>query len=356
MRIAADRWRELVRDSERLGSLQGRAHGYLHLSQAEADLGRMATSEEALHEVGRLVAKLGPNHGLHMVLDLAVANPVPSLHRGSWEAVRQASGRALERLVGHQRPIGLLVLGYSAMAEAFSPEPGRYEERIEALLCSLEGADRATWLARDSLHLGVLAVHEREDVKRALRFENLVHETQAQGIGGGRFGESLDVALGMLAAVQGHGAKARAHFAKARAPLDRGSLLPLRAIVDLQDAQVVGAMGDVQGWRALLEEVRRRFDGLGMAFWSDRAARLQAAGPPAKYGNPHARGPDGLSPREMEILGKLAAGGSAKAIASELGLSVATVQRHVANIYTKIAVNSRAAATAYALKHRIGQN
>ncbi len=55
----------------------------------------------------------------------------------------------------------------------------------------------------------------------------------------------------------------------------------------------------------------------------------------------------------MEILGKLAAGGSAKSIASKLGLAVATVNRHVANIYGKIGVSSRAAATAYALKYRI---
>jgi DNA-binding NarL/FixJ family response regulator len=57
----------------------------------------------------------------------------------------------------------------------------------------------------------------------------------------------------------------------------------------------------------------------------------------------------------MEILGKLAAGGSAKTIAADLGLSVATVNRHVANVYAKIGVTSRAAATAYALKHGIGR-
>jgi DNA-binding NarL/FixJ family response regulator len=65
-------------------------------------------------------------------------------------------------------------------------------------------------------------------------------------------------------------------------------------------------------------------------------------------------GPDGLSPREMEILSKLASGGIAKTIASDLRLSLATVKRHLANIYQKIAVNSRVAATAYAMKHHIG--
>jgi DNA-binding NarL/FixJ family response regulator len=58
----------------------------------------------------------------------------------------------------------------------------------------------------------------------------------------------------------------------------------------------------------------------------------------------------------VEILGLLAAGGTAKTIASRLALSVATVNRHVANIYQKIGVNSRAAATVYALKHGIGKD
>ena len=354
MRIAAERWRELVRDSDRFGSLLGRAHGYLHLAAIEADLGHMAASDEALREVRPLVAKLGPSHRHHLAYELATATLVPSLHRGNWDAVRQAASRAIEKHAGNATPVGLILLGYAAMGEAFSPEPSRYVERIEALVCSLEGTDRALFQARESVNYGAFAVHEREDVKRAPRLEKVIHEMLARGIGGGRFGESFDAALGMLAAVQGNGAKAREHFAKARASLDRASLLPLRAVVDLQDARVLGAMGDVDGWRAQIEEARRRFDGLGMTLWSERAASLKAAGAPAKSNNPHAGGPDGLSPREMEILGKLAAGGSTKAMASELGLSVATVNRHVANIYAKIGVNSRVAAAAYALKHRIG--
>jgi DNA-binding NarL/FixJ family response regulator len=67
-----------------------------------------------------------------------------------------------------------------------------------------------------------------------------------------------------------------------------------------------------------------------LPFWSERAARLEASGLAEVIRNPHAPGPDGLSPREMEILGKLAAGRSAKTIAADVGLSVATVSRHVA--------------------------
>ena len=177
--------------------------------------------------------------------------------------------------------------------------------------------DPGAYSANASLDFGVNAVHEREDVKRARRFEKLVLEARAQGVCAGPFGESLETELGLLAALQGHGARARNHFAEARNSLDRGAMPCLRAIVDFQDARVVGALGDVEAWRVLVEQARHRFDALGMTFWSERAARLEASGPAAAACNPHASGPDGLSPREMEILGMLAAGGSAKTIAAE---------------------------------------
>src|SRR5262249_28718495 len=227
--------------------------------------------------------------------------------------------------------------------------------RIEALLTSLERTDPDVYLANRALYFGVIAAHERGDVKRALRLEKLVRKARARDVGDGPFGDTLEMALGLLAALQGKGAIARKHFAEARASLDRGALPWFRAVVELQDARVAGAMGDLDGWRASLDQARRRFDALGLTSWSELASRLEATGLEAAARNPHAPGPHGLSPREMEILGKLAAGGSAKTIASELGLSVATVNRHVANVYQKIGVNSRAAATVYALKHRIGQ-
>jgi len=59
----------------------------------------------------------------------------------------------------------------------------------------------------------------------------------------------------------------------------------------------------------------------------------------------------GLSRREAEVLGLLAGGGSNRDIARALFLSPRTVQRHVANLYLKIGVHSRAEATAYAIGH-----
>ena len=61
--------------------------------------------------------------------------------------------------------------------------------------------------------------------------------------------------------------------------------------------------------------------------------------------------PDGLSPREVEVLGLLATGRINREIATELFISVRTVERHIANIYGKIEARSRAEATAYAFRN-----
>jgi DNA-binding NarL/FixJ family response regulator len=61
----------------------------------------------------------------------------------------------------------------------------------------------------------------------------------------------------------------------------------------------------------------------------------------------------GLTPRELEVLRRVAAGETNKAIASALVLSEWTVERHVSNIFAKLRVSSRAAATAYAYEHRL---
>jgi DNA-binding NarL/FixJ family response regulator len=60
-----------------------------------------------------------------------------------------------------------------------------------------------------------------------------------------------------------------------------------------------------------------------------------------------------LTRREHQVLRLIAAGKTNKAIAAELVLSDRTVDRHVSNIFTKLGLSSRAAATAYAYEHRL---
>lgn len=58
-----------------------------------------------------------------------------------------------------------------------------------------------------------------------------------------------------------------------------------------------------------------------------------------------------LTPREVEVLRLVAAGGGNRAIAGQLYLSEKTVARHISNIFLKLGLSSRSAATSYAYEH-----
>jgi len=64
-----------------------------------------------------------------------------------------------------------------------------------------------------------------------------------------------------------------------------------------------------------------------------------------------AEAPAGLTPRELRVLSLVATGMTNRAIAQQLTISEKTVARHMSNIFGKLGVSSRAAATAYAYQH-----
>jgi DNA-binding NarL/FixJ family response regulator len=60
-----------------------------------------------------------------------------------------------------------------------------------------------------------------------------------------------------------------------------------------------------------------------------------------------------LTPREIEVLRLVASGKTNKGIADALAISEKTVARHLSNIFVKLDLPSRAAATAYAFQNRL---
>ena len=106
------------------------------------------------------------------------------------------------------------------------------------------------------------------------------------------------------------------------------------------------ALGDDDSANMEFGAARRAFTHLGAmpdlarveTLWSSPAAKVDT---------------HGLSARELEVLRLLATGKTNRAIAGELFISEKTVARHVSNIFTKLDLSSRAAATAYAYEHRL---
>jgi DNA-binding CsgD family transcriptional regulator len=111
-------------------------------------------------------------------------------------------------------------------------------------------------------------------------------------------------------------------------------------------ARACRAAGDEDGARASLAAADRVFTRLGATLDLQEVAALAApsARPPL---------PCGLTEREAQVLRLVAAGHTNKQIGVELCLSSKTVTRHLSNIFAKIGVSSRSAATAFAFEHRL---
>jgi DNA-binding NarL/FixJ family response regulator len=63
--------------------------------------------------------------------------------------------------------------------------------------------------------------------------------------------------------------------------------------------------------------------------------------------------PNGLTTREVEVLRLVTMGMTNNRIAEQLVLSPNTVNTHIQSIYRKLDVNSRSAATRFAIEHHL---
>jgi DNA-binding CsgD family transcriptional regulator len=102
------------------------------------------------------------------------------------------------------------------------------------------------------------------------------------------------------------------------------------------------ALGDDVTAEMELDAARWIFQQLGAA---PDLARVDALTTRAAPRDTH-----GLTAREVEVLRLVAAGKTNREVASELVVSEHTVARHVQNIFAKLGVSSRTAATAFAFE------
>jgi DNA-binding CsgD family transcriptional regulator len=112
----------------------------------------------------------------------------------------------------------------------------------------------------------------------------------------------------------------------------------VRALV----GQACRELGDEDSAQMELDAARWVFQQLGAA----DLARVEALS-----GRRAAGAASGLSARELQVLRLVAVGKTNRSIAADLFLSEKTVARHVSNIFTKLGLSTRSAATAYAYEH-----
>ncbi|HJY42999.1 MAG TPA: LuxR C-terminal-related transcriptional regulator [Propionibacteriaceae bacterium] len=109
--------------------------------------------------------------------------------------------------------------------------------------------------------------------------------------------------------------------------------------------QACRALGDADGAEIEFDAADQVFQQVGAASDLDRLRKLiSSAG--LSY-------PNGLTAREVQVLSLVATGQTNREISSKLMISEHTVARHLQNLFGKLGVSSRTAATAYALEHSL---
>jgi DNA-binding CsgD family transcriptional regulator/tetratricopeptide (TPR) repeat protein len=216
---------------------------------------------------------------------------------------------------------------------------GRAEAAAAAMRRAMRAAAARTQRARllpahvevmlsiDELDEARAASRELEDIARS--FGSAVLDAMAAQARG-----AIALAEGDAAAALGPLRSAWRTWQKAQAPYQA-------ACVRVLIGRACRALGDEDGARLELAAARAAFEQLGAA---PDLARIDSLGNSRSHG---------LTPRELQVLRLVATGKTNKAIAGELSLSEKTVDRHLSNIFAKLDVPSRSAATAYAYQHRL---
>jgi predicted ATPase/DNA-binding NarL/FixJ family response regulator len=187
------------------------------------------------------------------------------------------------------------------------------------------------------------------------------------------YGVSVQRILGRIAAAQAQWAEAQHAFAAGMTFCRRAGSRPEQVSILLawaeaalaqarsQPAQASALVDDIE---RLTEEAESLSNTLKLPAQAERATALRAEAATvhqqtaAAAALPGAQRIDpavlkGLTPRELEVLRLVADGKTDKEIAEELVISPRTANRHIANIFLKIDVTSRAAAAAYAIRNHL---
>jgi ATP/maltotriose-dependent transcriptional regulator MalT len=309
-------------------------HVYSWIGLQEVCRGRFAAAEQWLLRQQHIVEGL---RGPEPRASLQLCRGVSCYYRGRFakaeEHLRDASEHlrptASATLIWHLGWLGLALIELDRRDEALSAL-----DELEALGSTLDERARARGAVFAKLAAGYARLGERERAAacypRLLPFE-------------GQFTPLMvDRGLGIAALAGGDPARAVRHLLSAEAATRDAGLLPELALTLLQRGLVEGDREQkgplAEGWR-LCEE-------LGM---SELARRLTVSDAPAR--TRHDAHPAGLSDRELEVLRLVAQGRTNREIADALFLSDKTVARHLTHIYTKIGVENRTGAAAFALRH-----
>ena len=253
--------------------------------------------------------------------------------RGEWDAAEDAYRRAAEHGCPTQPGLALLRLAEGHVDAASAgirralTEVTSKPERLDLLKAAV-----TIYLEEGKIEAARDAVTEFEEITRGLTAPAIEAETSA--------------VRGALALSEGDPASALPLLRRAVGTWQAQDAPHEVAKLNVLIGQACHALADHDGARLQFSAARETFERLGARPDLAQLDRIVAATDAGAETH-------GLTRREIEVLCLIARGKANRAIANELHLSERTVHRHVSKIFTKLDVDSRTAAVAYGIKHRI---
>ena len=328
--------------SRRAGSIPGQVEALVQLSFGYGVTGRLDRQEAALHQARSLVSRLGPTHRLRWVVDQGGAGIQAFIRgEGDWRRLANSTTAFIARPETGRTPLGFVFSSVAILAHAFAGNRAEASRLLRLVTPCLIRAPATAYHKATTVDLCAWAVWELGASDLAADYEGLAQEMLTGSDHAPLVGaHALTVAR--MGSLIGDPGDHRDHFDEARERLERTGKSSMRAIADADEAKALVRWDsrDHERIEGLVALAVSRFGELGMTGWEHRTLRLHAS--VANW--------NGLTPREIGVLRLVVAARTNKEIAEELFISVATVERHLANIYRKIGARSRVEATSYALR------
>jgi ATP/maltotriose-dependent transcriptional regulator MalT len=289
---------------------------------------------------------------------------------GAWEAASQAAEHALERLSRPRPQPGMGPAVYCCaelhrLRGEFAQAEAAYKQAAELGQTQQPGI-ALLHLAQGKLNAACASIRNLEQqVKTQARSRVLdayveimlasgdVHSGRAASDELGTIASRVNTTFLRALASRSNGAVLLVEAKSAEAlPVLRQSLELWRELDAPYDAARVRVLigkachdqGDEEQAAIELEAARRGFEQLGAL--PDLSALDRSDQKTSASDSP-------LTSREREVLALIATGKTNRAIANKLNISEKTVARHISNIFNKLDLSSRSAATAYAYQHHL---
>lgn len=282
---------DLLAVAQRFGSLSAEAEARAQIAVCTLGLGELGSIAELNAEAQQAIARLGPNHRLHLI-PIGMGVGLGYFMEADWGTVVSRVEEYARTTDAQRNPTGFAAAAYAALALVRANRLTDARAWLHDLAAAASHAPARTYLLNWALTAGAAAVWEAELVDPARTYRTLLLGLEDAGAGSPTVFGNVDLAVARMATLVGDHGEARERFARAAQDAERAGHRALQAITAFDEAWARrrSSASDAQV-AALAARANRTFEALGMRSWARRTRSLESTPhlAAARRPNPSAR-------------------------------------------------------------------